>query len=252
MKKIILASIAAVSLSLPVLAAEHEVHLPKEQWSFNGALGKFDRQQLQRGFQVYKEVCANCHSLQYISFRNLEDLGYSEAQVKTLAAEYEVEDGPNDEGDMFKRKARSSDRIPKPYANDALARVSNGGALPPDLSLMSKAREGGPDYVYHLLLGYDAAPAGVEVAPGLHYNKYFPGNQIAMDKQIEDGKVTFADGSPNTAAAISKDVSAFLHWAAEPKLEARHSTGVRVTLYAFIFAVLAFFAKRRMWKNIPH
>ncbi len=251
MKKIILASIAATALSLPAVAAEH-IEIPKGQWSFDGVLGKFDRQQLQRGFQVYKEVCANCHAVQYLSFRNLEDLGYSEAQIKSLAAEYEVEAGPNDEGDMFKRKALPSDHIPKPYANDALARVSNGGALPPDLSLMTKARDGGPDYVYNLLLGYENPPAGVEMAPGMHYNKFFPGHQIAMDRQIEDGKVTYADGSPTTAAAIAKDVTAFLHWAAEPKLEQRHSTGLRVTLYAFIFAVLAYFAKRRMWKNIPH
>jgi len=251
MKKFILASVAAVTLSLPVLAAEH-IHLPEQKWSFDGVMGKFDRQQLQRGFQVYKEICANCHSLSYISFRNLADLGYSEAQVKTLAAEYEVEDGPNDEGDMFKRKARPSDRFPKPYANDALARVSNGGSLPPDLSLMTKARVGGPDYVYNLLLGYENPPAGVEMAPGMHYNKYFPGGQIAMDKQIEDGKVAYADGAPDNAAAIAADVTAFLHWAAEPKLEARHSTGLRVVLYALIFAVLAFLAKRRMWKNIPH
>jgi ubiquinol-cytochrome c reductase cytochrome c1 subunit len=251
MKSIILAATAVALVTTSACAAE-EVHIPKEEWSFNGALGTFDRAQLQRGFQVYKGVCSACHSLQYVSFRNFEALGYSEEQVKTLAAEYEVQGGPNEEGDMFKRKAKASDRLPPPFANDQLARASNGGALPPDLSLMTKAREGGPDYVYHLLLGYEEPPAGVTLMPGLSYNKYFPGNQIAMTKQINDGLVTFADGSPNDAAHIAKDVTAFLHWAAEPKLEVRHHTGLRVTIYALIFAVLAFLAKRRLWKSIPH
>ena len=253
MKKIILAATAVVALAAPsMLSAAEGIEIPKEEWSFNGVLGSFDRAQLQRGFQVYKDVCSNCHSLNYISFRNFEALGYSEEQVKSLATQYEVEDGPNDEGEMFKRKAKPSDHLPKPFANEQLARMANGGQLPPDLSLITKAREGGPDYVYHLLTGYEEAPAGFVMNPGSSYNKYFPGHQIAMAKQINDGLVTFADGSPNDAAHIAKDVTAFLHWAAEPKLEARHSTGLRVTLYALIFAVLAFLAKRRMWKNIPH
>ncbi len=253
MKKFLLAATAAFALAGPsVLNAAEEIHIPKEEWSFNGVMGTFDKAQLQRGFQVYKEVCSACHSLQYISFRNFTDLGYSEEQVKSLAAQYDVEDGPNDDGEMFKRKARPSDHVPKPFPNDALARVANGGALPPDLSLMTKAREGGPDYVYHLLLGYEEPPAGLELTPGLSYNKYFPGHQIGMAKQVADGIVTFADGAPSDAAHIAKDVTAFLHWAAEPKLEARHSTGVRVTLYALIFAVLAFLAKRRLWKDIKH
>ena len=248
---------AVVALAIPSVlptslrAAEH-VELPKENWSFNGVLGGFDRAQLQRGFQVYKDVCAACHSLNYVSFRNFEALGYSEEQVKSLAAQYEVEDGPDDSGDMFKRKAKPSDHIPKPFANESMARLANGGALPPDLSLITKARVGGPDYIYNLLLGYEEPPAGFVMNPGSSYDKYFPGNQIAMAKQISDGLVTYADGSPNDAAHIAKDVTAFLHWAAEPKLEARHSTGLRVTLYALIFAVLAYLTKRRIWKNIPH
>ena len=153
---------------------------------------------------------------------------------------------------MFKRKAKPSDHIPKPFANEPMARMANGGALPPDLSLITKAREGGPDYIYSLLTGYEEAPAGFVMNPGSSYNKYFPGHQIAMAKQIQDGLVTYADGSPNDAPHIAKDVTAFLHWAAEPKLEARHSTGLRVTLYALIFAVLAYLTKRRIWKNIPH
>ncbi len=255
MKKIILAAAAAAALAAPAAlstslwAAEH-IEIPKEEWSFNGVLGKFDKQQLQRGFQVYKDVCSACHGLQYIAFRHFEALGYSEEQVKALAAQYEVDDGPDENGDMFKRKAKASDYLPKPFPNDATARLANGGALPPDLSLMTKAREGGPDYVYHLLLGYEEPPAGVELMEGLSYNKYFAGHQIAMTKQLQDGLVTFADGAPNDAAHIAKDVTAFLHWAAEPNLEARHSTGLRVTLYALLFAVLAYFTKRRIWAKL--
>ena len=251
MKKIVLAAAAALALTTGANAAEH-VKIPAETWTFDGVLGHFDKQQIQRGFQVYKDVCANCHSLKYIAFRHLGALGYSEAQIRSLAATYQVDDGPNDEGDMFKRPGRASDHFPKPYANDALARGGNGGALPPDLSLITKAREGGPDYIYHLLLGYENPPAGVEVTPGLHYNKFFPGGQIAMSKQITDGVVTYADGAPTDAANVAKDVTAFLHWAAEPNLEARHSTGLRVVMYALIFALLAFLAKRRLWKDIPH
>ncbi len=255
MRKVLFGAIAAFTLSLPLAAmsAEAEIHIPKEPWSFNGMLGKFDKQQVQRGFQVYKEVCAACHSVQYLAFRNLQDLGYSEAQVKTLAATYEVQDGPDEAGDMFKRPAKASDYFPKPFANDNAARASNGGALPPDLSLMTKAREGGPDYVYHLLLGYeDNPPAGVTLMPGMSYNKFFPGNQIAMAKQIQDGLLTYADGAPNDAAHIAKDVTAFLHWVAEPKLEARHDTGVRVILYTLLFTILAYLAKRQIWSRIEH
>jgi ubiquinol-cytochrome c reductase cytochrome c1 subunit len=253
MKKIILAAAAAFALSTPaVLNAAEAIQIPEEKWSFYGVLGKFDRAQVQRGFQVYKDVCAACHGLQYVAFRNLQDLGYSEAQVKTLAAGYEVQDGPNEDGDMFKRPARASDHFPKPFPNDQAARAANGGALPPDLSLITKARTGGPDYVYHLMMGYDEPPAGFQMMDGLSYNKFFPGHQIAMAKQIQDGLVEYADGAPNDAASISRDVTAFLHWAAEPKLEARHSTGLRVLLYALLFAVVAYFYKRRLWSKLPH
>ncbi len=251
MKKIILAAAAVFALAAPaaVSAAEH-IEIPEEDWNFYGVLGAFDRPQLQRGFQVYRDVCSACHGLEYISFRNFEALGYSEEQIRTLAAEYEVDDGPDENGDMFKRRAKASDLLPKPFPNDAVARLANGGALPPDLSLITKAREGGPDYIYHLLLGYVEPPAGFALIEGLSYNAYFPGHQIAMTKQIQDGLVTFADGSPNDAAHIAKDVTAFLHWAAEPNLEARHSTGLRVTLYALLFAVLAYFTKRRIWAKL--
>jgi ubiquinol-cytochrome c reductase cytochrome c1 subunit len=239
MRKIVLAAAAALTFSAPVFAAE-EIPPMKRAWTFDGVFGKFDRQQLQRGFQVYKEVCASCHSLQYIAFRNLTEIGYSEDQVKVIAAEYQVQDGPDENGDMFDRPARPSDYFPKPFANDQLARASNGGALPPDLSLMTKAREDGPNYVYSLMMGYTDPPQGFELMPGMAYNTYFPGHQIAMPEQITDA----------TAEQISADVVAFLHWAAEPKLEARHGTGIRVILFALLFTVLAFLYKKRLWARL--
>lgn len=252
MRKYILTAAAALALALPAasFAAEAEIHIPAEKWSFNGITGHFDKEQVQRGFQVYKEVCSACHSLEYISFRNFEALGYSEAQFKALAAEYEVEDGPDDNGDMFKRKAKPSDKLPKPYPNEKFARSANGGALPPDLSLIAKARHGGPDYLFHLLRGYDEPPADMKLADGMSYNKYFPGHQIAMAKQIEDDKVTYADGTKSDADQIARDVSAFLMWTAEPKMEVRHATGLRVIIFTLLFTVLAYFLKRRIWARI--
>jgi ubiquinol-cytochrome c reductase cytochrome c1 subunit len=252
MRKLFLVATTALALATPSVlnAADHAVELTKQKWSFDGVFGKFDKPQVQRGFQVYKDVCSACHSLQYLSFRNFADLGYSEAQVKALAAQYEIEDGPNDDAEMFKRPGKPSDHLPHPFPNDASARMANGGALPPDLSLITKARKGGPDYVYSLMMAYEDPPAGFELQPGLNYNKVFPGHQIAMAKQISDGLVTYADGAPTDAANITKDVTAFLHWVAEPKLEARHSTGLRVLLYTLLFTVLAYLAKRRIWKNV--
>jgi cytochrome c1 len=255
MRKSVLAAVAAIALAAPLAAnsAEEEIKLPKQEWSFNCVFGKFDKVQVQRGFQIYKEVCSSCHSLNYISFRNFDDLGYSEAQVKALAAEYDIDDGPDDNGDMFKRKGKPSDRLPKPYPNDQFARAANNGALPPDLSLIAKAREGGPDYIYNLLLGYGDAPADMKIADGMNYNKYFPGHQIAMPQQIMDDRVSYADKDvPTTAPQLAKDVTAFLMWTAEPKMEIRHNTGFRVMLYTFLFTVLAYLLKRRIWSRIEH
>lgn len=250
MRKFVLAAAAALAFSVSAQAAEEHIELMEHKWTFDGVLGKFDKQQLQRGFQVYKEVCASCHSLHYIAFRNLQEIGYSEDQVKVIAAEYQVTDGPDENGDMFQRPARGSDYFPRPFANDQLARASNGGALPPDLSLMTKAREDGPNYVYSLMLGYTEAPKGFEVNPGMSYNAFFPGHQIAMPQQITDDRITYADGTKATAQQISEDVTAFLHWAAEPKLEIRHATGLRVMVFALLFTVLAFFLKKRLWARL--
>ena len=254
MRKIVLAAALAAILPISSVSASEGVHLPEQEWSFYSVFGQYNKQQLQRGFQVYREVCASCHSLKYIAFRHLEALGYSEAQVKTLAGEYEVQDGPDDFGDMFMRKAKPSDYLPKPYANDQMARASNNGVLPPDLSLVVKARNGGPDYAYSLMLGYEAAPPGFELGDGMSYNKHFgsSGFQIAMPQQLTDGRVDYADGTPNTKEQLAKDVTAFLAWTAEPNLEARHATGFRVMLFTLLFVVLAYFLKRSIWSRLDH
>ena len=253
MKKIILAAAAVLALvpaSISAFAAT-EVHIPKEQWGFSGVFGKFDRMQLQRGLQVYKEVCASCHGLKQVAFRNLEALGYSEEQVKAFAAEYEFPT-LDDEGSDITRKGLTSDYFPKPYPNEKFARASNNGALPPDLSLITKAREGGPDYLFHLLTGYEDPPQGMTVMDGMHYNKYFAdGNfQIAMARQLNDDQVTYADGTKASTDQIARDITVFLHWAAEPNLEARNSTGFRVMIYMVSFTILAFFLKQRIWARL--
>ncbi|MBL8642390.1 MAG: cytochrome c1 [Rhodospirillaceae bacterium] len=250
MKKIVLAAAAAFTLtSTAALAAEAGPELLKRQWTFDGATGKFDKLQLQRGLQVYREVCASCHSLKYVAFRNLTALGYSEDQVKALAAEYEFK-AIDEEGSDVTRKGTPADHFPNPYPNDNFARASNNGALPPDLSLMTKARVGGPNYVYSLMQGYEDPPPGTELLAGMNYNKYFPGHQIGMPKQISDDQVTYADGTKASAEQISADISAFLHWAAEPKLEARHATGFRVMIYVLIFTILAYLLKRKIWARL--
>jgi ubiquinol-cytochrome c reductase cytochrome c1 subunit len=251
MNKFILAAAAALSI-FPAQAADEGPELLNRDWSFYGLLGKFDQLQLQRGLQVYREVCASCHSLRYVAFRNLEALGYSEGQVKAIALEYEYPE-IDDEGSDITRKGRPSDYFPNPYPNEKFARASNFGALPPDLSLVTKSRHReGPNYVYSLLLGYVDPPADVQVLDGMHYNKYFvAGNyQIGMAKQIEQDKVTYADGTAATPEQIAADITAFLHWAAEPKLEARHNTGLRVMLYTLIFTVLAFLVKQQIWSRL--
>ena len=244
---------------------------PSLKWSFAGPLGKFDQGQLQRGLKVYKEVCSACHGLSFVAFRNLADPGgpgYSAAQAAAFAAEYKVKDGPDDKGEMFERNGRPADYFPSPYPNEQAARASNGGAFPPDLSLIAKARgyergfpqfifdaftqfqEKGPNYIDALLQGYeDKAPAGFDLPEGSYYNKFFPGHAIKMPKPISDGQVTFDDGSPATVQQYAKDVSAFLMWAAEPHLEARKRTGLQVMLFLLVFSGLLYFTKKKVWAD---
>jgi ubiquinol-cytochrome c reductase cytochrome c1 subunit len=242
---------AALSL-LPALAsaADDSPTPPNREWSFDGVFGTYDRASLQRGFQVYKEICSACHAVKHLSFRDLAQIGYSEDEVKALAATYQVTDGPNDQGQMYQRPARPSDPIPGPFPNDAAAKAANNGALPPDQSLVIKARDDGPDYVYALLNGYGNAPAGFNLASGMYYNEYFPGHSIAMPPPLSANAVTFADGTPSTVPQMAHDVVTFLTWAAEPNLEARHRTGFKVFFFLIVTAGVFYAAKRKIWSRI--
>lgn len=273
-------SFAVAEEAAPAAGAEAEhatphypMHKPRQQdWTFAGPFGKYDKGQLQRGLKVYTEVCAACHSMNLVAFRTLEGLGYSEAQVKAFAANYEVQDGPNSDGEMFTRKAVPSDHFPSPFPNQQAAAASNNGAAPPDFSLIAKARgitrgfpqfvfdiftqyqEGGPDYIYSLLTGYEEeVPAHLEVAEGTHFNPYFANAAaLAMAKPISDDQVTYDDGSPQTVDQYARDISAFLMWAAEPHLEARKRTGFMVMVFLVIFTGLIYLTKKSVYANKEH
>lgn len=261
----------------PALAAEGGAHPPAQKWSFAGPFGTFDRGQLQRGFKVYKEVCSSCHGLTKLSFRNLSQPGgpgFTLGQVQALAATHQIKDGPNEAGEMFERPGRPSDRFPAPFANPEAAKAANNGAIPPDFSVIAKARtyergfpffvidiltqyqEQGPDYISALLLGYEEAPKGVKVEEGLHWNKYFPGNKIAMANPLlavfdDKGKAQdanfYTDGTPVTREQVARDLAAFLVWAAEPHLEERKRMGTKVILWLLLLAGLLYVAKKRVW-----
>ena len=225
----------------------------KTDWTFKGLLGKFDRASLQRGYQVYTEVCAACHSMKYISYRNLMEKGgpeFSESQVKAIAASFDVTDGPNADGEMFSRPARLSDKFPMPYPNEKAAQAANGGAYPPDMSVLAKARKGGVDYLYSVLLGYDDPPAGVTLDEGVYYNKFMYGNKIKMPKVLEDDLIEYSDGTPVTEEQMAKDVVTFLMWSAEPHLETRHKMGFRAIIYLIILTVLVYFSMKKIWSRI--
>jgi len=219
-------------------------------WPFEGIFGTFDRQAAQRGAQVYLEVCSTCHSNHNLYYRNLKDIGFSEAEIKQLAQKYIVKDGPNAEGEMFDRPALLSDRFVSPYPNEEAARAANNGAYPVDLSLIIKARQDGPNYVFSLLSGYQDAPADVKLMPSLYYNPYFEGGQIAMPPPLTEGQVTFSDGTPATVEQMAKDVVVFLQWAAEPEMEHRKSMGLKVMIFLLVFTVFFYIAKKKIWKNI--
>jgi ubiquinol-cytochrome c reductase cytochrome c1 subunit len=244
-------SVFALLLSTNAAFAASEAEHPKKvDWSFDGVFGTVDRQAAQRGFQVYKEVCASCHALKRNSYRDLAALGFSEAEVKAIAAEATIKDGPNDAGEMFDRPGRISDKFAAPFANDNAARASNNGALPPDLSLIIKSRHEGPDYVYSLLTGYETPPADVKMGEGMNYNPYFPGHQIAMPAPLSDGRITYQDGTVASLDQMAKDVVNFLQWAAEPEMEQRKHMGIKVFAYLFVFTGLFYLAKKRIWKNV--
>ena len=236
--------------SAPNLAAQETPPLPHQQWSFEGVFGTYDPASAQRGFQVYKEICSACHPVKHLFFRDLAAIGYNADEIKAIAATYQVTDGPNDQGQMYQRPGRPSDPIPGPFPNDQAARVANNGALPPDQSLIVKARHDGPDYVYGILTGYKEPPVGFKLLAGMNYNEYFPGHQIAMPQPLSDNAVTFADGAPGTVPQMAHDVVTFLTWASEPNLDDRHRTGFKVILFLVVAAILFYAAKRKIWAPI--
>ena len=233
-------------------SAENKAEFIENNWSFKGVFGTFDRASLQRGYQVYQEVCSGCHSVQHLSYRNLSEKGgpeFSPEEVKAIAAQFEVTDGPNEDGEMFTRPGRPSDKFVSPFPNAKAAAAANGGAYPPDMSVLVKARKGGADYIYSLLMGYEEAPAGYELDDGVYYNKYMPGNKIKMAEPISDGIVEYIDGTETTKAQISKDVTTFLVWAADPHLEARHRMGFKVFFFLFILLTLVYLSKQKVWSR---
>jgi ubiquinol-cytochrome c reductase cytochrome c1 subunit len=251
----VVVGLAALGIVAANPVAHSEVHT--QNWSFKGFFGSFDQAQVKRGFQVYKDVCSGCHSMHLLAYRDLQDIGFTEDEVKAIAEEVQVQDGPNDAGDMFDRPGRPSDHFKSPFANEQQARASNNGALPPDLSLIAKSRAGagflghdGADYVYSLMTGYEEPPADVKVPEGMHYNKAFKGHQIAMPPPLSDGAVTYADGTEATLDQEAKDIAVFLTWAAEGNLEERHRTGIKAVLFLVIFTLLAYATKRRVWASV--
>ncbi len=236
-------------LILTTLTAENAPIPPKQNWSFAKLTGTFDRGSLQRGFQVYKQVCAACHSIKYISFRHLKALGLSDAEIKVLASQYQIKDGPNDDGEMFERPGRPSDYFPRVYANDKQARAANNGALPPDLSLIVKARLEGADYIYALLTGFKDK-SDFKGSPGQYYNEYFPGHAISMAPPLSEGLVAYNDGTKPTVQQMACDVTTFLAWASEPEVEQRKQLGLKVLMYLLVMTGLFWVTMRRIWKTI--
>ncbi len=231
-------------------AAEEVKALPDYQWSFDGIFGQFDRAALQRGLQVYREVCAGCHSLRFIAYRDLVALGYDEDQIKAFAAEATVTDGPNEDGEMFEREGRPADRFPSPFPNARAAAAANNGAAPPDLSLMAKANPGGPSYIRGLLTGYEDPPADFEILEGQNYNPYFPGGRIAMAQPLYEDGVEYQDGTAATVDQMAADVAHFLMWTAEPKLEDRKRIGLKVVLFLLVFTGILYAVKRKVWADL--
>lgn len=248
------AALLAAVIGVGALAAEGGAALPHKSWSFDGIFGTFDRGALQRGFQVYRESCAACHSMKLVAYRNLRDIGFTEDQVKEIAASFQINDGPNDQGEMFERPGRPGDRFKSPFANDNAARAANSGALPPDFSLLSKARLDGPSYVYGILTGYKDPPTEMKdkMSEGMNYNVYFPGHQIAMPPPLQPGAMSYADGTEATLEQMSSDIATFLAWASEPELETRKRMGVKVLLFLIVLTGMLYAVKRKVWTPVAH
>ena len=250
--RIFLITSSVFGISVKSYSAEKIEYLTTD-WSFKGLFGKFDRGALQRGYQVYTEVCSSCHSMKYLSYRNLAEKGgpeFSIAEAKAIAASFEVTDGPNDDGEMFTRPGKLSDKFVMPYDNVKAAQAANGGAYPPDMSVLVKARGGGVDYIYSLLQGYEDPPVGMSLDDGVYYNKYMYGKKIKMANQLSDGLVEYGDGTTASVEQMSKDVTTFLMWAAEPHLESRHQMGFKAIVYLIILTILVYFSMKKIWSRI--
>ena len=252
MRNLLLSLTAAILLmSSSAFAAGDAPKAPAQKWSFSGVFGTYDRAQLRRGFKVYKEVCSACHSLNLVAYRNLMDIGFSEEDVKAIAGEQEFKDGPNDEGDMFDRPGKPSDKFKAPFENEQAARAGNNGAHPPDLSLMVKARLRGPDYLFGLLTGYkEEPPKGVTLPDGMYYNTYYPGHQIAMASPLSDEAVEYSDGTKPTLDQHARDITTFLAWTASPEMEERKRLGIKVILFLLVLSGMLFALKRRIWSDL--
>jgi ubiquinol-cytochrome c reductase cytochrome b/c1 subunit len=263
---------ALAMLGMTAARAEESEIPPRVKWSFAGPFGIYDEAQLQRGFKIYREVCQACHGLSLVAFRNLAEPGgpgFSPGQVKAIAAEYKIIDGPNDQGEMFERPGRPADHFPSPYPNDQAGRAAHNGVLPPDLSVIAKARgyergfpwfifdiftqyqEEGPDYIAALLQGYEDPPPGFPMPEGARYNKYFPGHALQMPPPLTDGQVEYTDGTPADVPHYVQDIAAFLEWAAEPHLVARKRAGLQVMIFLVVFAGLLYFTKKKVWSSVP-
>ena len=251
-KRLIIVILSTLIFIKPLFSAE-TIDPIKVNWSFKELTGKFDRASLQRGFQVYKEVCSSCHSMEYLSYRNLGEPGgpeFSLEEVKAIAASVEIDDGPDNQGEMFTRPGKPSDKFKSPYPNIEASTVANGGAYPPDMSVLVKARPGGADYMYSVLMGYEEPPAGMKLDDGVYYNKYMIGQKIKMASPLLEGIVEYSDGTEATVDQMAKDVTTFLAWAAEPELEVRHKLGIKVVIYLLLLTILVYLSMKKIWSRI--
>ncbi|NKB48107.1 MAG: cytochrome c1 [Alphaproteobacteria bacterium] len=247
----IVAGLTLIAGTAGAIAAGDAESPESQNWAFNGVFGKFDKASIQRGLQVYIENCSACHSLEQLAYRNLFDLGFNIDEVKEIAAQYEVTDGPDEFGDMFERPAIPSDRFVLPFPNENAARASNNGAFPPDFSVLAKAHPSGPDFIYAILTGFkDEPPEGVELAEGMNYNPFFAGGQIAMAPPLFEDGIEYTDGTAATVQQQAWDVTNFLQWAAEPEMEDRKRIGWKVVLFLLVLSGLLYAAKRQTWARL--
>jgi ubiquinol-cytochrome c reductase cytochrome c1 subunit len=244
--------LAALALAPATLRAQEAPPPPHQEWPFYGIFGTYDVAALQRGFQVYKQVCSTCHNLDHLHYNELAAIGYDAAEIKAIAAQAQVTAGPNKEGKMYKRPGRPSDAFVGPFPNEEAASAAFGGVAPPDLSMIVKAREGGPDYVYAILTGFSKPPSGFAVPSGDYYDKYFPGHVIAMPPPLRPDAVKYADGTPATVPQMAHDVASFLTWASHPNLDERHQTGFKVILFLIVGAGVFYGVKRKVWSRLHH